>query len=63
VEEVSDSAMLRIASRKLGIEPVVKAFMRGSVTVGGNACAVNGNALPEEICLHSETIEPDSTYE
>ena len=51
MEDVSDSAILRIASRKLGMEPVVKAFIRGSVTVGGNACAVNGNARPDEICL------------
>lgn len=43
--------MFRIASRKLGIEPVVKAFIRGSVTVGGNACAVNGMARPELIWL------------
>ena len=42
VEEVSDSAMLRIASRKFGIEPVVRAFMRGRVTVGGSAWAVKG---------------------
>lgn len=41
--------MLRIASRKLGIEPVVKAFIRGRVTVGGKACAVNGKACPDAI--------------
>lgn len=51
MDEVSDSAMLRIASRKLGIEPVVKAFILGRVTVGGNACPVKGNARPDEICL------------
>ena len=33
----------------LGIEPVVKAFIRGSVTVGGSACAVKGMACPEII--------------
>lgn len=49
MEEVSDSAMFRIASRKFGIEPVVKAFIRGRVTVGGNACAVKGRACPDLI--------------
>ena len=51
VDEVSDSAILRIASRKLGMEPVVKAFILGNVTVGGNACAVNGHARPDDTCL------------
>ena len=60
---MSDSAMLRIASRKLGIEPVVKAFILGRVTVGGNACPVKGNARPDEICLPSEPIEHKSTCE
>jgi len=49
VDEVSDSAIFRIASRKLGIEPVVKAFILGSVTVGGNAWAVKGKACPARI--------------
>lgn len=34
VEVVSDSAKLRITSRKEGIEPVVMAFTRGMVMVG-----------------------------
>lgn len=51
MDEVSDSAILRIASRKLGMEPVVKAFILGNVTVGGNACAVNGHARPDDTCL------------
>lgn len=48
---MSDSAKLRITSRKLGIEPVVRAFTRGIVIVGEVACAVNGIAEPEDIRL------------
>lgn len=33
------------------MEPVVKAFIRGNVTVGGSACAVNGHARPDDISL------------
>jgi len=40
VDVVSDSAKLRITSRKPGIEPVVIAFTRGIVIVGEVACAV-----------------------
>jgi len=45
-EEVSDSAKLRIRSRKDGVEPVVIALIRGMVMVGEVACAVNGRAEP-----------------
>lgn len=51
VEEVSDSAMFKITSKKDGTEPVVMAFNRGMVTVGELAYAVNGNAAPERIRL------------
>ena len=51
VLEVSDSAILRIASRKLGIEPVVRDFIRGRVTVGGKAFPVKGIACPCRSCL------------
>lgn len=37
VDVVSDSAMLRITSKKDGTEPVVMAFSRGIVTVGALA--------------------------
>ena len=67
VEDVSDSAILRIASRKLGMEPVVKALIRGKVTVGGSACAVNGHACPFDTWLSHQphvpwrhTSEPNS---
>lgn len=53
VDDVSDSAKLRITSKKLGIEPVVSAFTRGMVIVGEVACAVNGIAEPEDMRLHS----------
>lgn len=53
VEDVSDSAKLRITSKKLGIEPVVRAFTRGIVIVGEVACAVNGIAEPEDMRLHN----------
>ena len=49
MDEVSLSAILRIASRKFGMLPVVKALMRGRVTVGGFAWAVKGIARPERI--------------
>jgi len=48
---VSDSAKLRITSRKEGIEPVVMAFTLGIVIVGEVACAVNGIAAPLDINL------------
>jgi hypothetical protein len=51
VEEVSDSAKLRITSRKDGTEPVVIALIRGIVIVGDAACAVNGMAEPSLINL------------
>lgn len=50
---MSDSAKLRITSRKLGIEPVVSAFTLGIVIVGDVACAVNGIAEPEDMRLHN----------
>lgn len=53
VDDVSDSAKLRITSKKLGIEPVVRAFTRGMVIVGEVACAVNGIAEPEDMRLHN----------
>jgi len=51
VEVVSDSAKLRIMSKKEGMEPVVMALRRGIVTVGAVACAVNGTAAPCRIKL------------
>lgn len=51
VEVVSDSAKLRMTSRKDGMEPVVIAFTRGMVMVGEVAWAVKGSAAPEEIRL------------
>ena len=56
MDEVSDSAILRIASRKLGIEPVVRALIRGSVTVGGSAWAVKGYAKPVSILLQGVSM-------
>lgn len=46
VEEVSDSAKLRIKSMNDGVEPVVMALIRGIVIVGEVAWAVNGMASP-----------------
>lgn len=43
--------MLRITSRKDGIDPVVIALILGMVTVGEVAWAVNGMALPLRISL------------
>lgn len=51
VEDVSDSAKLRITSRKEGIEPVVIALILGIVMVGEVAWAVNGRAAPFEMRL------------
>lgn len=51
VEDVSDSAMFKITSRKDGTDPVVMAFSRGIVTVGELAWAVNGSAAPDRIKL------------
>ena len=51
VDVVSDSAKLRITSRKEGMEPVVMAFTRGIVIVGDVACAVKGKAAPDRIRL------------
>lgn len=48
---MSDSAKLRMTSRKDGIEPVVIALILGIVIVGEVACAVKGIAAPEEIRL------------
>jgi hypothetical protein len=56
VDVVSDSAKLRITSRKEGIEPVVMAFTRGMVIVGEVACAVNGRAEPSRIRLSKFSI-------
>lgn len=36
--------MLRMASRKVGLDPVVSALSRGKVTVGACAMAVKGRA-------------------
>jgi len=55
VDVVSDSAKLRITSRKPGTEPVVIAFTRGIVIVGEVACAVYGIATEFEIKLHITT--------
>ena len=52
MDVVSDSAKLRITSRKDGIEPVVRALMRGMVMVGDFAWPVNGIASPERIKLY-----------
>ena len=51
VEVVSDSAKLRITSRKDGIDPVVIALILGMVMVGEVAWAVKGIAAPDEIKL------------
>lgn len=51
VEVVSDSAKLRITSRKDGMDPVVMAFTLGIVMVGEAACAVKGSAEPSRIKL------------
>lgn len=51
LEDVSDSAKLRIMSRNEGMDPVVIALTRGMVTVGAVAWAVNGSAKPSEIKL------------
>lgn len=48
---MSDSAKLRITSRKEGMEPVVMALMRGIVIVGDVAWAVKGMAVPVRIRL------------
>jgi len=50
-EDVSDSAKLRITSRKDGIDPVVIALILGMVIVGEVAWAVKGIAAPLEIRL------------
>lgn len=50
-DEVSDSAKLRMTSRKEGIEPVVIALILGIVIVGDVAWAVNGIAAPLEMRL------------
>ncbi len=51
MEVVSDSAKLRITSRKEGMEPVVMAFILGIVMVGEVAWAVNGRASPVDMRL------------
>lgn len=51
VDVVSDSAKLRITSRKDGIEPVVIALILGIVMVGDVAWAVKGIAAPAEMRL------------
>ena len=51
VEVVSDSAKLRITSRKDGIEPVVIALILGIVMVGDVAWAVKGIPAPVEMRL------------
>ena len=51
LEVVSDSAKLRMTSRKEGIDPVVIALTRGMVIVGDVAWAVNGIAAPDRIRL------------
>ena len=43
---MSDSAKLRMTSRKEGTEPVVMALTRGMVMVGEEAWAVKGMAEP-----------------
>jgi hypothetical protein len=48
---VSDWSRLPITSANPGMDPVVIAFIRGSVTVGGATCAVNGTAAPLRIKL------------
>lgn len=51
LEVVSDSAKLRMTSRKEGMDPVVIALTRGIVMVGEVAWAVKGIAAPERIRL------------
>lgn len=48
---LSDSAILSTTSENDGTEPVVIALIRGIVTVGELACAVNGHAAPVRIKL------------
>lgn len=51
LEVVSDSAKLRMRSRKEGMEPVVMALTLGIVIVGAAAYAVYGSAEPSRIKL------------
>jgi len=53
VEVVSDSAKLRITSRKEGMDPVVIALILGIVIVGDVAWAVKGIAAPVEMRLRN----------
>ena len=55
LEVVSDSAKLRMTSRKEGIDPVVIALTRGMVIVGDVAWAVNGIAAPDRIRLRYQS--------
>lgn len=55
VDDLSDSAKLRITSRKEGMEPVVMALTRGMVMVGEVACAVKGIAEPSRMRLHERS--------
>ena len=51
LDVVSDSAKLRMTSRKEGMDPVVMALTRGMVIVGEVAWAVNGIAAPDRMRL------------
>ena len=50
-DDSSPSFILRITSRKEGMEPVVIAFSLGIVTVGEVACAVKVIAEPSRMSL------------
>lgn len=56
LDVVSDSAKLRIASRKEGIDPVVMALTRGIVIVGEVAWAVKGIAAPDRMRLSGGSV-------
>ena len=56
MDDLSDSAKFRITSRNDGIDPVVKALIRGIVIVGDIAWAVNGIAAPDLINLPNTLV-------
>lgn len=60
MEDVSDSAKLRIRSRNDGVDPVVIALILGIVMVGEVAWAVKGMASPFEIRLRKGKPSPMS---
>ena len=60
LEVRSDSAKFRIASRKEGVDPVVRALTLGIVIVGEVAWAVKGMAAPDRMTLaHHMSYQED----